>query len=50
VKSLRRKAKELGLELDEKDFEDMISVADQDRDGLISEEEFYHFVSFLTTH
>jgi Ca2+-binding EF-hand superfamily protein len=36
VKSLRRKARELGLDLDEKDFEDMVAVADQDKDGLIS--------------
>jgi Ca2+-binding EF-hand superfamily protein len=37
VKSLRRKARELGLDLEEKDFEDMITTADSDKDGLISE-------------
>lgn len=34
------------MELEEKDFEDMIAVVDQDRDGVISEEEFYQFVAF----
>jgi centrin-1 len=50
VQSLRRKARELGLELEDKDFQDMIAVADQDRDGFISEEEFYQFVAFPTAH
>ena len=50
VQSLRRKARELGLELEDKDFEDMIAAVDEDRDGLISEEEFYHFVAFATAH
>lgn len=28
----------------------MIAAADQDRDGLVSEEEFYQFVSLATAH
>lgn len=36
--------------MDEKDFEDMIAAADQDHDGLISEEEFIQFISILTAH
>ena len=50
MQSFRRKARELGLELEEKDFEDMIAAVDQDKDGLISEEEFYHFVAFASAH
>jgi hypothetical protein len=34
------------MKLEEKDFEDMIAVVNQDRDGLVSEDEFYQFVAF----
>ena len=38
------------MELEEKDFEDMISVVDQDKDGMVSEEEFFHFIALGTAH
>jgi Ca2+-binding EF-hand superfamily protein len=34
------------MEFEDRDFEDMIACADNDQDGLISEEEFYQFVNF----
>ena len=50
IKSLRRKARELGLELEEEDFQDMIALADQDKDGFINEEEFYQFISLTKVY
>lgn len=37
-KGLRRAIQALGLELDDNDIHDMIKVADQDKDGFVSEQ------------
>jgi centrin-1 len=41
IKNLRRVVKEVGENIDDAELQEMIERADQDNDGLISEEEFY---------
>lgn len=48
MKSLRRVVYELGLDLTAKDVQDILSCADLDKDGLLSEEEFYAIVTKRT--
>jgi Ca2+-binding EF-hand superfamily protein len=41
IKNLRRVAQELGENVSEEELQELINRADTDRDGLVSEEEFY---------
>lgn len=45
IKNLRRVAQELGEEISEEELQEMITRADTDQDGLVSEEEFYQIVT-----
>ena len=45
TKNIKRLAKELNIEISEQELQAMIEKADLDRDGLVSEEEFYHIMS-----
>ena len=45
TKNIKRLAKELNIEISEHELQAMIEKADLDRDGLVSEEEFYHIMS-----
>jgi len=47
VTDLRRIAHEMGQEVDDKDLSDMISRADEDKDGRVSREEFFNLMSNL---
>ena len=48
IKNLRRVVKELGENIDEADLQEMIDRADLDKDGLVSEEEFYNVITKKT--
>lgn len=41
IKSLKKVVRELGENIDEAELQEMIDKADLDKDGLVSEEEFY---------
>ena len=43
--NLRRVAQELGENITEEELNELIARADTDRDGLVSEEEFYNIVT-----
>ena len=43
--NLRRVAQELGENISEEELNELIARADTDRDGLVSEEEFYNIVT-----
>ena len=45
TKNIKRLAKELNVEITEHDLQVMIEKADLDRDGLVSEDEFYYIIS-----
>jgi Ca2+-binding EF-hand superfamily protein len=45
TKNLRRLVKELGVDISDNELQIMIEKADLDRDGLVSEEEFYYIMS-----
>lgn len=45
VKNLRRVAQDLGESLSEEELQELITRADTDHDGLVSEEEFYTIVT-----
>lgn len=45
VKALRRICKELDEDIPEYEIQDMIARADADKDGLVSEEEFYQIMT-----
>lgn len=45
IKSLRRIVRELGENIEEHELQEMIKKADHDRDGMISEEEFYMIIT-----
>jgi Ca2+-binding EF-hand superfamily protein len=45
TKNIKRLAKELNVEISEHELQTMIEKADLDRDGLVSEEEFYSIMS-----
>lgn len=45
LNSLKRVIKELGENVDEHELQEMIEKADQDHDGLVSEEEFYNIMT-----
>jgi len=47
---LRRIIHELNLDLSEDDVTDLIRVADQDKDGQVSEEEFYNLITSHGRH
>jgi len=44
-KNLRRVAKELGENVSDEELYEMINRADVDKDGLVSEEEFYNLIT-----
>ncbi len=44
LKDLRRIAHEIGQDLSEEDINDMIRRADEDKDGVISRDEFYELL------
>jgi centrin-1 len=48
IKNLRRVAKELGETIDDPELQEMIERADNDNDGLVSEEEFYNIMTKKT--
>ena len=45
IKNLRRVAQELGEDAPENELQEMVTRADVDQDGLVSEEEFYQIVT-----
>ena len=45
TKNIKRLAKELNIDISENELQTMIEKADLDRDGLVSEEEFYSIIS-----
>jgi Ca2+-binding EF-hand superfamily protein len=45
IKSLKKVIKDLGENIDEHELQEMIEKADQDHDGLVSEEEFYNIMT-----
>ena len=45
IKNLKRVIKDLGENIDEHELQEMIEKADQDHDGLVSEEEFYNIMT-----
>ena len=45
VKNLRKMTKDLGLTVEEEELQEMIEKADADKDGLVSEEEFYNVLT-----
>jgi centrin-1 len=47
--SLKKVVKELGENIDEAELQEMIQKADNDRDGLINEEEFYNVMTRKAT-
>lgn len=49
IKNLRRVAKELGEDIQEEELQQMIQRADLDHDDLVSEEEFYQFLTRKVT-
>ena len=48
IKNLRRVAKELGETIEDTDLQEMVERADNDNDGLVSEEEFYSIMTKKT--
>jgi Ca2+-binding EF-hand superfamily protein len=48
IKNLRRVAKELGETIDDSELQEMVERADNDNDGLVSEEEFYNIMTKKT--
>ena len=49
IKNLRRVAKDLGEDISEEELQQMITRADLDRDDLVSEDEFYTFLTRKVT-
>ena len=49
IKNLRRVAKDLGEDIQEEELQQMIVRADLDHDDLVSEEEFYQFLTRKVT-
>ncbi len=45
IKNLRRVAQELGENISEEELQELVTRADLDQDGLVSEEEFYTIVT-----
>lgn len=45
IKNLRRVSQELGETISEDELQELITRADTDKDGLVSEEEFYAIVT-----
>lgn len=45
TKNIKRLARELNVEISENELQTMIEKADIDRDGLVSEDEFYYIMS-----
>jgi Ca2+-binding EF-hand superfamily protein len=45
TKNLKRLAKELNVDITENELQTMIEKADLDRDGLVSEDEFYYIMT-----
>ena len=45
IKNLRRVAQEVGENISEEELQDLITRADLDGDGLVSEEEFYRIIT-----
>lgn len=45
IKNLKRVIRDLGENIDESELQEMIEKADQDNDGLVSEEEFYNLMT-----
>lgn len=45
IKNLRRVAQELGENISEEELQELVTRADTDQDGLVSEEEFYVIVT-----
>mgnify|MGYP000941510646 FL=1 len=45
IKNLRRVAQELGETISEEELQELVTRADLDQDGLVSEEEFYTIVT-----
>lgn len=48
IKNLRRVAQEVGENISEEELQDLITRADLDGDGLVSEEEFYRIITRKT--
>jgi hypothetical protein len=49
IKNLRRVAKDLGEDIQEEELQQMLFRADLDRDDLVSEDEFYQFLTRKVT-
>ena len=45
VKNLRKLTRDMGLNIGEQELEEMVEKADLDKDGLVSEEEFYNVLT-----
>ena len=44
--NIKRVAEDLGMALSDKEIQELIVRADEDGDGLVSEDEFYHILTY----